>query len=310
MLVVLFTGVLDVGKTAPLVWTELSIVLKTLSSLLLEVSTRVLRVTCVERTKVSVTDVGGTVTEVGMTVIEGTDITVEVTTPVAADIRVLSIPVVDFFDEVVDERELNFIETVLLASNNVVEFCTILMDSVTSLLLSKVVRSCDFKGEDAELEVSVDDSIVRLICTVDIPLVVEFNTEISVVRTPENAALDLDTATELLTFAINMEDDPRIGFPLKETVDITEELASKCPLELVTKEIGDEVVLFAETDEFIGLATALDTAAELPLVLEAVVEFTGISGLVVCITDIEKNDECVTLVKFGLRSTLENMLAN
>ena len=183
MLVVLYTGV---GVTAALVWTELGVLLKTLSSLLLEFTTCVPRVTCVERIKVSVTevgiavaevdmtvvegsisvtDVGGTVTEVGMTVIEGSDTTVEATTLMAEDIRdiVLSIPVVDFLNEEVDERELKFIETVLLVPNNVVEFCTILLDSLTSLLLSKVVWSCEFKSEDAELEVGMDDRVVRLI---------------------------------------------------------------------------------------------------------------------------------------------------
>ena len=56
--------------------------------------------------------------------------------------------------------------------------------------------------------------------------------------------------------------------------------------------------------------TALDTAVGLPLVLEAIVKFTGTSELVVSFTDIEKNDESVILVKLGLRSMLENMLVN
>ena len=330
MLVVLYTGV---GVTAVLVWIELGILLKTLSSLLLEFTTRVPRVTCVERIKVSVTevgiavaevgmtvvegsisvtDVGGTVTEVGMTVIEGSDTTVEVTTLMAEDIRdiVLSIPVVDFLNEEVDERELKFIETVLLAPNNVVEFCTILLDSLTSLLLSKVVWSCEFKSEDAELEVGMDDRVVRLIW-VDISVVVKFITEVSAgVKTTENAVLEFNTGTELFKFAINVEDDPTIGLPLENTDGINEELTLKCPLELVTTDIADEVVLVAERVEFIDLVTALDTAVGLPLVLEAIVEFTGTSELVVSFTDIEKNDESVILVKFGLRSMLENMLVN
>lgn len=330
MLVVLYTGV---GVTAVLVWIELGILLKTLSSLLLEFTTRVPRVTCVERIKVSVTevgiavaevgmtvvegsisvtDVGGTVTEVGMTVIEGSDTTVEVTTLMAEDIRdiVLSIPVVDFLNEEVDERELKFIETVLLAPNNVVEFCTILLDSLTSLLLSKVVWSCEFKSGDAELEVGMDDRVVRLIW-VDISVVVKFITEVSAgVKTTENAVLEFNTGTELFKFAINVEDDPTIGLPLENTDGINEELTLKCPLELVTTDIADEVVLVAERVEFIDLVTALDTAVGLPLVLEAIVEFTGTSELVVSFTDIEKNDESVILVKFGLRSMLENMLVN
>ena len=330
MLVVLYTGV---GVTAVLVWTELGVLLKTLSSLLLEFTTRVPRVTCVERIKVSVTevgiavaevgmtvvegsisvtDVGGTVTEVGMTVIEGSDTTVEVTTLMTEDIRdiVLSIPVVDFLNEEVDERELKFIETVLLAPNNVVEFCTILLDSLTSLLLSKVVWSCEFKSEDAELEVGMDDRVVGLIW-VDISVVDKFITEVSAgIKTTENAVLDSNTGTELLKFAINVEDDPTIGLPLESTDGITEELTLKCPLELVTTDIADEVVLVAERVEFIDLVTALDTAVGLPLVLEAIVEFTGTSELVVSFTDIEKNDESVILVKFGLRSMLENMLVN
>ena len=330
MLVVLYTGV---GVTAVLVWTELGVLLKTLSSLLLEFTTRVPRVTCVERIKVSVTevgiavakvgmtvvegsisvtDVGGTVTEVGMTVIEGSDTTVEVTTLMAGDIRdiVLSISVVDFLNEEVDERELKFIETVLLAPNNVVEFCTILLDSLTSLLLSKVVWSCEFKSEDAELEVGMDDRVVGLIW-VDISVVDKFITEVSAgIKTTENAVLDSNTGTELLKFAINVEDDPTIGLPLESTDGINEELTLKCPLELVTTDIADEVVLVAERVEFIDLVTALDTAVGLPLVLEAIVEFTGTSELVVSFTDIEKNDESVILVKFGLRSMLENMLVN
>lgn len=330
MLVVLYTGV---GVTAVLVWIELGILLKTLSSLLLEFTTRVPRVTCVERIKVSVTevgiavaevdmtvvegsisvtDVGGTVTEVGMTVIEGSDTTVEVTTLMTEDIRdiVLSISVVDFLNEEVDERELKFIETVLLAPNNVVEFCTILLDSLTSLLLSKVVWSCEFKSEDAELEVGMDDRVVRLIW-VDISVVVKFITEVSAgVKTTENAVLEFNTGTELFKFAINVEDDPTIGLPLENTDGINEELTLKCPLELVTTDIADKVVLVAERVEFIDLVTALDTAVGLPLVLEAIVEFTGTSELVVSFTDIEKNDESVILVKFGLRSMLENMLVN
>ena len=331
MLVVLYTGV---GVTAVLVWIELGILLKTLSSLLLEFTTCVPRVTCVERIKVSVTevgiavaevgmtvvegsisvtDVGGTVTEVGMTVIEGSDTTVEVTTLMAGDIRdiVLSIPVVDFLNEEVDKRELKFIETVLLAPNNVVEFCTILLDSLTSLLLSKVVWSCEFKSEDAELEVGMDDRAVGLIWVVDISVVDKFITEVSAgVKTTENVVLDSNTGTELLKFAINVEDDPTIGLPLESTDGITEELTLKCPLELVTTDIADEVVLLAERVESTDLVTALDTAVGLPLVLEAIVEFTGTSELVVSFTDIEKNDESVILVKFGLRSMLENMLVN
>lgn len=331
MLVVLYTGV---GVTAVLVWTELGILLKTLSSLLLEFTTRVPRVTCVERIKVSVTevgiavaevgmtvvegsifvtDVGGIVTEVGMTVIEGSDTTVEVTTLMAEDIRdiVLSIPVVDFLNEEVDERELKFIGTVLLAPNNVVEFCTILLDSLTSLLLSKVVWSCEFRSEDAELEVGMDDRVVGLIWVVDISVVVKFITEVSAgVKTTENAVLESNTGTELLKFAINVEDDPTIGLPLENTDGINEELTLKCPLELVTTDIADEVVLLAERVESTDLVTALDTAVGLPLVLEAIVEFTGTSELVVSFTDIEKNDESVILVKFGLRSMLENMLVN
>ena len=327
MLVVLYTGV---GVTAALVWTELGILLKTLSSLLLEFTTRVPRVTCVERIKVSVTevgiavaevgmtvvegsisvtDVGGTLTEVGMTVIEGSDTTVEVTTLMAEDIRdiVLSISVVDFLNEEVDERELKFIETVLLAPNNVVEFCTILLDSLTSLLLSKVVWSCEFKSEDAELEVGMDDRVVGLIWVVDISVVDKFITEVSAgVKTTENAVLDSNTGTELLKFAINVEDDPTIGLPLESTDGINEELTLKCPLELVTTDIADEVVLLAERVESTDLVTALDTAVG----LEAIVEFTGTSELVVSFTDIEKNDESVILVKFGLRSMLGNMLVN
>ncbi|RMX40532.1 hypothetical protein pdam_00007496 [Pocillopora damicornis] len=330
MLVVLYTGV---GVTAVLVWTELGVLLKTLSSLLLEFTTRVPRVTCVERIKVSVTEVGiavaevgmtvvegsisvadagGIVTEVGMTVIEGSDTTVEVTTIMAEDIRdiVLSIPVVDFLNEEVDERELKFIETVLLAPNNVVEFCTILLDSLTSLLLSKVVWSCEFRSEDAELEVGMDDRVVGLIWVVDISVVVKFITEVSAgVKTTENAVLESNTGTELLKFAINVEDDPTIGLPLENTDGINEELTLKCPLELVTTDIADEVVLVAERVEFIDLVTALDTAVGLPLVLEAIVEFTGTSELVVRFTDNEKS-ESVILVKFGLRSMLENMLVN
>lgn len=330
MLVVLYTGV---GVTAALVWTELGILLKTLSSLLLEFTTRVPRVTCVERIKVSVTevgiavaevgmtvvegsisvaDVGGIVTEVGMTVIEGSNTTVEVTTLMAEDIRdiVLSISVVDFLNEEVDERELKFIETVLLAPNNVVEFCTILLDSLTSLLLSKVVWSCEFRSEDAELEVGMDDRVVGLIWVVDISVVDKFITEVSAgVKTTENAVLDSNTGTELLKFAINVEDDPTIGLPLESTDGINEELTLKC-LELVTTDIADEVVLLAERVESTDLVTALDTAVGLPLVLEAIVEFTGTSELVVSFTDIEKNDESVILVKFGLRSMLENMLVN
>ena len=314
MLVVLYTGV---GVTAPLVWTELGILLKTLSSLLLEFTTRVPRVTCVERIKVSVTevgiavaevgmtvvegsisvtDVGGTVTEVGMTVIEGSDTTVEVTTLMAEDIRdiVLSISVVDFLNEEVDERE----------------FCTILLDSLTSLLLSKVVWSCEFRSEDAELEVGMDDRVVGLIWVVDISVVVKFITEVSAgVKTTENAVLEFNTGTELFKFAINVEDDPTIGLPLENTDGINEELTLKCPLELVTTDIADEVVLVAERVEFIDLVTALDTAVGLPLVLEAIVEFTGTSELVVRFTDIEKS-ESVILVKFDLRSMLENMLVN
>ena len=327
MLVVLYTGV---GVTAALVWTELGILLKTLSSLLLEFTTRVPRVTCVERIKVSVTevgiavaevgmtvvegsisvtDVGGTLTEVGMTVIEGSDTTVEVTTLMAEDIRdiVLSIPVVDFLNEEVDERELKFIETVLLAPNNVVEFCTILLDPPTSLLLSKVVWSCEFKSEDAELEVGMDDRVVGLIWVVDISVVDKLITEVSAgVKTTENAVLDSNTGTELLKFAINVEDDPTIGLPLESTDGINEELTLKCPLELVTTDIADEVVLLAERVESTDLVTALDTAVG----LEAIVEFTGTSELVVSFTDIEKNDESVILVKFGLRSMLGNMLVN
>ena len=314
MLVVLYTGV---GVTAALVWTELGILLKTLSSLLLEFTTCVPRVTCVERIKVSVTevgiavaevgmtvvegsisvtDVGGTVTEVGMTVIEGSDTTVEATTLMAEDIRdiVLSIPVVDFLNEEVDERE----------------FCTILLDSLTSLLLSKVVWSCEFKSEDAELEVGMDDRVVGLIWVVDISVVDKFITEVSAgVKTTENAVLDSNTGTELLKFAINVEDDPTIGLPLENTDGINEELTLKCPLELVTTDIADEVVLLAERVESTDLVTALDTAVGLPLVLEAIVEFTGTSELVVRFTDIEKS-ESVILVKFGLRSMLENMLVN
>lgn len=310
MLVVLYTGV---GVTAVLVWTELGILLKTLSSLLLEFTTRVPRVTCVERIKVSVTEVGIAVAEVGMTVIEGSDTTVEVTTLMAEDIRdiVLSIPVVDFLNEEVDERELKFIGTVLLAPNNVVEFCTILLDSLTSLLLSKVVWSCEFRSEDAELEVGMDDRVVGLIWVVDISVVVKFITEVSAgVKTTENAVLESNTGTELLKFAINVEDDPTIGLPLENTDGINEELTLKCPLELVTTDIADEVVLLAERVESTDLVTALDTAVGLPLVLEAIVEFTGTSELVVSFTDIEKNDESVILVKFGLRSMLENMLVN
>ena len=330
MLVVLYTGV---GVTAALVWTELGILLKTLSSLLLEFTTRVPRVTCVERIKVSVTevgiavaevgmtvvegsisvaDVGGIVTEVGMTVIEGSDTTVEVTTLMAEDIRdIVLIPVVDFLNEEVDERELKFIETVLLAPNNIVEFCTILLDPLTSLLLSKVVWSCEFKSEDAELEVGMDDRVVGLIWVVDISVVDKFITEVSAgVKTTENAVLDSNTGTELLKFAINVEDDPTIGLPLESTDGINEELTLKCPLELVTTDIADEVVLLAERVESTDLVTALDTAVGLPLVLEAIVEFTRTSELVVSFTDIEKNDESVILVKFGLRSMLGNMLVN
>ena len=130
------------------------------------------------------------------------------------------------------------------------------------------------------------------------------------VKTTENAVLESNTGTELLKFAINVEDDPTIDLPLESTDGINEELTLKYPLELVTTDIADEVVLVAERVEFIDLVTALDTAVGLPLVLEAIVEFTGTSELVVSFTDIEKNDESVILVKFGLRSMLENMLVN
>ena len=324
MLVVPFNGGLDAGVTMALGRTELGILLKTLTSLLLELGITVTEVgitvaklgVTMAKLGVTVAKLGVTVAEVGRTVTEGGNTIVEVTTTVEDEIsvRVLLIPVVDLLNETVEGRELEFIETVLLAPNTVVEFCRILLDLITSLLLNTVFRSCDFKVEVTKLELNMAEVIVRLVSGVDITVLVEFITEVStgVTAALENGTLVFETATELLRFANTMEGDARIGLLLKRIVVVNEESMIKRPLELETTavEFTPNNVLLAETEEFTSIVTALDNAEELLLVLETMVEFTRTSGLVVNVTDIVTNDEFVSLVKFGLNSTLETTLVN
>lgn len=316
MLVVLFNGGLDVGVTVALDRTEVGILLKTLTSLLLELGLTVTEVgMTVAKLGVNVAKLGVTVAEVGRTVTDGGSTTVEVTTTVADEIRVrvLLIPVVDLLNETVEGRELEFIETVLLAPNTVVEFCRILLDLITSLLLNTVFRSCDFKVEVTKLELNMAEDIVRLVSGVDMTVLEEFITEVSTsVTALENGTLVFETATELLRFANTMEGDTRIGLLPERIVVVNEESMMKRALELETTavEFTPNNVLLAETDEFTSIVTGLDNAEELPLVLETMVEFTRTSGLVVNVTDIATSDEFVSLVKFGLNSTLETMLVN
>ena len=321
MLVVPFNGGLDAGVTVALGRTELGILLKTLTSLLLELGRSVTKVgMTMAKLGVTVAKLGVTMAEVGRTVTEGGNTIVEVTTILAEEIRVrvLLIPVVDLLNETVEGRELEFIETVLLAPNTIVEVCMISLDLTTSLLLNTVVSSCDFKVEVTKLELNMAEVIVRLVSGVDITVLVELMTEVSTGETAalENGTLVFETATELLRFANTMEDDTGIGLLPERIVVVNEESMMKRPLELgrtaveSTPNNVDEIVLFAEIDEFTSFVTALDSGEELLLVLETMVEFTRTSDLVVNVTNIATSDEFVSLVKFGLNSTLETMLVN
>lgn len=260
-----------------------------------------------------VIDVGGIVIEVGMIVIEGSDIIVEVIIFMVEDICdiVLLILVVDFFNEEVDERELKFIEIVLFVLNNVVEFCMILLDLLILFLLSKVVWFCEFKSEDVEFEVGMDDRVVRLIWVVDIFVVVKFIIEVFVgVKIIENVVFEFNIGIELFKFVINVEDDLIIGLLLENIDGINEELMLKCLFELVIIDIVDEVVFVVERVEFIDLVIVFDIVVGFFLVFEVIVEFIGILEFVVSFIDIEKNDEFVILVKFGFRLMFENKLVN
>lgn len=226
MLVVLFIWGLDVGMTVTLGWTELGILLETLTTLLLECGTRVLRVSvrvlCVEFTGVLISVcfvlsggtsvltvlgdtvlvkldafwigelVGTTVTDVGSNVAEVRMTVAEdgFTVTEGVSIGVLLIPKVELArtNEELTTRALELGETVAVVLNTAVEVCNTSLDLTVLLMLIVVVRFCDFKVDVTKLEFNMGVVLVRLTSVDDITVL--FPVNIAVV----SSEVDLRTA--------------------------------------------------------------------------------------------------------------------